>query len=277
MKFFAPLGVSSRSRLLASAVALALAGWLGEPARGQLADASPVAGEQGYRQLAPGVLRTVDPERKASEDFSIHDIVELLAVDPTFSWAKRIRIPHQVWTLEFSYKPIRFIELDVPVPGGRIARKQLWYLVYRVRNPGPDPVAFRPLIWLEGKDIERTYPDDYLQIATAAIRLREDPNRVLLNTVEMAREVPSSADGVDRSLWGVAIWEDVDPRTDLFSVYIEGLTNAYRWRDDPQTGRTVQRKTLQLNFWDPGDAFHEHEEEIRPGWPGDVDYRWVYR
>ena len=61
-----------------------------------------------------------------------------------------------------------------------------------------------------------------------------------------------------------------------FSVYVSGLTNAYRWGDaageykpsDPiLTGRTLYRKTLKLNFWRPADEYFEHEEEIRYGCP----------
>lgn len=250
-----------------------------ERAPGAEATVDPAASgpaTNGFRVLAPGVMRVVDPERKRDEDSSLHDIVELLAVDPGFTWAKGIRFEHQVWALEFRYKPVRFVEVDVPVPGGRLARKQLWYLLYSVRNPGPDSVEFRPQFSLEGRDIKRTYPDSLLQVAIPEIRLREDPRRALANTVEMAQEIPSSADGIDRSVWGVAIWEDVDPRTDLFSIYVGGLTNAYRWRDEPG-GRVVERKVLELNFWRPGDDVDGHEDEIRIGAPGGVDYRWVYR
>ena len=67
---------------------------------------------------------------------------------------------------------------------------------------------------------------------------------------------------------------------------IEGLTNAYRWEDPegawndgdpPGTGRTFTTKTLQLNFWRPGDEFDPHEDEIRFGIPGKEPYRWMYR
>ena len=34
-------------------------------------------------------------------------------------------------------------------------------------------------------------------------------------------------------MWGVATWEYVDPRMDFFSIYVKGLTNAYRFADPP--------------------------------------------
>ena len=88
------------------------------------------------------------------------------------------------------------------------------------------------------------------------------------------------------TVWGVATWENVDPRIDRFSIYASGLTNAYRWEDPPGAyqpgdtlgkGRKFTRKTLKLNFWRPGDEYYEHEKEFRLGIPGEVDYEWVYR
>ena len=36
-----------------------------------------------------------------------------------------------------------------------------------------------------------------------------------------------------KTVWGIVTWEDIDPRTKWFSIYVEGLTNAYRWKDAP--------------------------------------------
>src|SRR5690606_1259012 len=97
-------------------------------------------------------------------------------------------------------------------------------------------------------------------------------------------------------VWGVAMWEDIDPNIDFFSIYVGGLTNAYDWADPPGAfqagdppgkGRRFTQKMLQLNFWRPGDEHLEHEREIRFGVaPGRADlygvgdgvaYRWVYQ
>ena len=57
-----------------------------------------------------------------------------------------------------------------------------------------------------------------------------------------------------------------------------GLTNAYRWTDPqngfkagdaPATGRKYTYKTLQLNFWRPGDEFGIYEDQIYMGAPAD--------
>ena len=62
------------------------------------------------------------------------------------------------------------------------------------------------------------------------------------NSVEISGQpIPLSTATEDNSVWGVATWVDVDPRIDFFSIYINGLTNAYRWtdpRDGVQGGRS---------------------------------------
>jgi hypothetical protein len=237
----------------------------------------PLAGLRSpspYRQLAPGVLRDVAPDKMANETYSRHDVVELLKVNPAYDWAKDIRFDHAIWALEFSYKPVRFIEVDVPQPSGGLQRKTVWYLVYRVKNPGPEPVTFYPWFVLESKDpkIPKAYPDRLVPAAIPAIVAREDRNRRLANTVEIAGSIAAG-----KEVWGVATWTDIDPKIDSFSIYVSGLTNAYRWRDDPQKGRLLVRKTLELNFWRPGDEFFEHEGEIRLGGPDQPDHRWIYR
>lgn len=249
-----------------------------QPARTATRPSAPVSNGP-YRPLAPGVLKTISPERQDEEYFSRHDIVELLKVNPDFDWAKDIRFDHPIWDLEFTFKPMRMIKVDVPEPSGRLQRKLIWYLVYNVKNLGPDPVDFRPWFVLETLDGKKRYPDRVIPVAVPAIQRREDPRRKLLNSVEIAGEVPSSADGVDRSVWGVVTWEDIDPRIDHFALFISGLSSAYRWEDDPeQDKRTFTHKTLKLHFWRPGDQYYEHEAEIRLGTPdGKVDYEWVYR
>ena len=280
-----------------------------------LAQNAPADKAAKYRRLAPGVLETVDPMRALDESVSRHDIVELLAVDQGFDWAKDIPFRHDVWVLEFKFKPMRMVWVDVPQSGGRMQRKLIWYMVYSVTNPGKimhpvedkslgyelydkrqvyevkmvdRPIRFVPELLLEGhqfmKDDEgftKVYPDRVIPVADAAIRMREDRNRPFLTSVEISREI-----AVGETVWGAATWEDVDPRIVKFSVYVSGLTNSYRWKDETGgykqgdsigTGRKLFRKTLKLNFWRPSDEYFEHEKEIRYGVPGGVDYEWVPR
>ncbi len=233
----------------------------------------------GHRQLAPGVFREVPIEKSPKDTSSRHDVVELLKVNPNFAWAKDIRFEHPIWQLEFSYKPVRFIDVDVPTPSGKLERKRVWYLMFKVRNPGPEPVPFYPWFVLESRDekIQKAYPDRVIPVAMPLIAAREDRTRSIHSTVDLAGEIPPSGPGEDKSVWGVATWTDIDPRIDQFSIYVSGLTNGYQWTDDPVKGRLFKRKMLELNFWRPGDEYHEHEQEIRVGTPDKQEYRWVFR
>src|SRR5690606_6878299 len=138
--------------------------------------------------------------------------------------------------------------------------------------------------------------DRVLPLAVEAIQRREDPHRKLLDSVQIGNQpIPLSTPDEDRSVWGVATWVDVDPRIDLFSIYVKGLTGAYRFEDNPAElkpgdrpgkGRKYTQKTLKLNFWRPGDEYFESEKEIYVGVPkgiskddakAQVDHEWVFR
>jgi hypothetical protein len=255
--------------------------------------------DRAYRQLAPGVMKSVDASPQIEETHARHEIVELTAVDPKFDWAKDVDFRRDIWHLDFEFKPVRMIWVDVPQQGGKLQRKLIWYMVYNVTNPGKvlhpvrdengtykvetvdKPIRFVPEFLLVSDEFNKTYPDRFIPAALGPIRMREDPAREFLSTIDAVREIQPG-----ETIWGVAMWEDVDPRIDRFSVYVHGLTNAYQWQDEPGkfkpgdsigTGRRLARKTLKLNFWRPGDEFFEHEGEIQYGIPGEVDYEWVYR
>ena len=284
---------------------------------------------EGFRRLAPGILTTIPVDLRPEETSSLHDVIELrtqqnLKWTPNFypesrtlyAMAKDVKFRRPVTALELSFKPLRMIYVDIPQPSGKMQRKLIWYLVYRVRNTGEhlqpveqadgtyetesfaEPVRFLPSFALKSHEYSnKEYLDRVIPVAVAAIQQREDPNRPLLNSAQIAQKpIPVSTDRVDQSVWGVATWEDVDPRIDFLSIYVQGLSNAYQWVDPPGVykkgdnlgkGRRFTRKTLQLNFWRPGDEFQETEEEIRFGTaPGrenlygvqeGVDYTWIYQ
>jgi hypothetical protein len=314
---------------LCIAAALAIEGCLVTHANGQGASSAP-------RPFAPGVVTTIPPDFNPAETVLTHDLVEIRA-NPDAPWqpelltnsrtlygiSENVKFRRDVWCLEFSFKPLRMIYVDVPQPNGKMERKLIWYLVYAVRNTGGTltpteaadgtfsalpgqggPLRFIPSLVLEAQDrdasggrLYKAYLDRVIPAAYAAIRDREARNRTLLNSAQMAEEIIAvSAGSADGRLWGVATWEDVDPRIDFFSVYVGGLTNAYRWidppgeyqpGDPPGTGRRFVRKMLQLNFWRPGDEHYQDESEVRYGVPlgkselydvaPGVAYRWVYR
>jgi hypothetical protein len=226
------------------------------------------------------VWRNVDPARQSNEAHSTHDIIGLLRINQDIgarpwrnSIAKAVRFEHRVWALDFSYKPVRFVTVDVPGPNGRFQQKLVWYLPYRIKNNGDAPVQFVPRFVLESQDTGKVYPDQIIPPAMDAIRRREGTSHTVLNSAEVAGEIPPASSNEEESVrYGVATWTDIDPRTDRFSIYVQGLTNAYRWEDPPLEGTAGPRifpRVLQLNFWRPGDEHFPHEGEIRIGIPED--------
>lgn len=305
--------------------------------------------QQSKRVLAPGVLTTIEPEPLPKETY--HGPMALpritvkhpeLEFTPNLSektatvyeMAKHVTLRNKVWSLEFSFKPLRMIYVDIPESPGVVKRKLVWYLVYRVRNTGrhiePKQSAdavdefgekaytvgpathnafFFPHFVLEGeyydretnKYVRRAYLDRIIPEARVPIQLREDPQIPLHNSAEMMRTMlkqPSSEDEIstDNTAWGVATWMDVNPNIDFVSIYIQGLTNAFQFVEKPDgSGAVYRHKTLQLNFWRPGDSYLEHEKEFRYGVPvvenpaeqrqiltrygltDHLDHLWIYR
>ena len=298
-------------------------GWLVLCLCGSLGFGGELLGaEAGPRVLAPGIMTVIQPDKDEGDTYSgPRPFVEILQGIQGADWqpnyspqnetlaerAKQVVYRRSVWYLEFSFKPVRMTYVDFPGPDGRIERKLVWYLVYKVRNPGfhlgsaakPDPwghelpeiesvdhnVYFFPQFVLRCFDREESYIDRVLPRAVEKIQAIEDPGAGirLHNSVQISQvSIPVSTAEEDHSVWGVATWKDVDPQTDFFAVFVQRLTNAYRWEDPegafqagdpPGRGRVYTYKTLQLNFWRPGDGLRQHEREIRLGMPAFDDVR----
>jgi hypothetical protein len=282
-----------------------------------LADDGRPSPQTGFRRLAPGVL-TVIPPRASSDSHAIRgDLLEVTkGLAEERKWTPKQAAAHttliersknreferDIWCLEFAFKPPRFIDADMPVGNLQMQRKRLWYLVYRVRNTGgrrtvideddptkrtvepfETPVRFvphfvleslEPLTEEEGDSAYRSYLDRVVPNAMGPIRRREDPARELFDSASMAAtDIPP---GGER--WGVAVWEDIDPRIDFFTITVRGLTNAIRWRE--RQGATFAKdlppaaemehavECLRLDFWRPGDDRDEVDEEMNVGYAG---------
>jgi hypothetical protein len=312
------------SRICARTIAAALAALLSlhsGDASAQQQTSSPKS-PAGFRKLAPGVETTIPIVPDEEDTVTNHDMVEIQSAGAKIDWkpetqsqsttlaalTKDIPFRRPCWYLEFTFKPLRMIDVDMPRPDGRMERRQIWYLVYHVKNMGDhleaDPeggknvkleankpttqdIFFRPQFVLESPESNKAYLDRVLPLAVEAIQKREDPNRKLLNTVQIAEHpIPLSTADEDHSVWGVATWEYIDPNIDFFSIYVKGLTNAYRFGDpagafkqgDPAgKGRVYVQKTLKLNFWRPGDKYDPNEDELYYGRSKKVDHEWVFR
>ena len=152
-----------------------------------LTGGSGAAAEEGFRQLGPGVLTVVPPDRSVDDIVQRSDLHELAqgrgeewepghapSHETLIGLARDRQFLRDIWCLEFAYKPPRTIEIEVPGPDGALQRERVWYLVYRVRNlqaietadADPRPGSGRQIVFpkdAEGKEdltSPRTEPVD---------------------------------------------------------------------------------------------------------------------
>lgn len=211
-----------------------------------------------------------------------------------------------VWQLEFATLGLRQIKLSFKAPDGAVQNRHYWYLVYRVRNLGKSisydavkqdvvfpyvtnevkldaakeqsdlvPRTFQPTFeltgWIsdgKGEYGSVSYRDQYLPLVAKEVQRLEDPNQRLFNSLEIGDvEIPLSRAETDPGVWGVAVWEEVDPRLNYVSIQVKGLTNAYRIVASADGKIRVANKILQLNYWRPGDGAEQERDFVSFGIP----------
>ncbi len=172
--------------------------------------------------------------------------------------------------LKFRFYSPRLITVDIPGRGRRLC----WYMLYEVSNTDTkEPHRFIPDFELVTLDKPAVFHDQVLPVVQKAIEKIEDPTGHLdiKNSVTIASQPlpPAKPDAVPKWITGVAIWDDVDPETNTFSIFVSGLSNG--WSVDDKD--VVRRKTLQLNFKRIGDKNSKDSRDIRFVRPEE----WVYR
>jgi hypothetical protein len=182
----------------------------------------------------------------------------------------------KVWVLDFKFKDPRLIKVNVPGRGQKVC----WYLWYQVINNTSQAQTLIPDFELVTHDRNTVHHDQILPKVQDAIRQVEDPTDFLKikNSVTISAEPipPSRKNAEPRTVTGVAIWDDVDPDSNYYSIFVSGLSNGWAVTDDPtKPGEKsiVRRKTLQLNFKRLGDRFLQRSEEIHFVPPA----QWIYR
>lgn len=128
----------------------------------------------------------------------------------------------------------------------------------------------------EGEYVDEINPQIQQRVFVREFRERSADLK-LLNSVQAISEVldPVSVDDpepLQNAVYGVAIWRNVDPTTDYFTVIMTGFSNAYRITTDG--GQPVfEQKVIEQKFGRPGDEFLQDESEFRViGNP-----QWFYR
>lgn len=176
-----------------------------------------------------------------------------------------------IWVLDFAFKPMRLRTIEIPGKGRRVVH----YLYYQVINNTKQPRMFVPQFTLVTNTGKR-YEDTVLPQAVEIIKTREDETTPLHGAVDIVGVIPPNAEkeGIDDAVYGVAVWEGVDPAADRFSVYVRGLSDGYQIVTPPgsQEEQTLH-KTLRIDFIRLGDEFNLNEREIRLA---DPPYEWIY-
>ncbi len=276
------------------------------------------------RSFAPGVLTVIPPEIAGRDVHSLPmplpgispdyvnnaDQTEWKVINDTqtlMGQTRSVVFHRDVWQHEFSLLGLRQLNIKAANLEGRLRQRNIWYMVFRVRNVGAnvsheaveDPrfghvdyeprlnvenvdsttlpdrffATFQLLGWIQNPDTgeyrQVTYSDAVSPNITRLVRQEEDPDQPLLDKVQLAQTILEKypADSDQGGTWGVAIWYNVDPALDFISLKITGLTNAYRMEVNPDKSIGFKNKTLQLNFYRPGDGVEEAKDPIVYGIP----------
>jgi hypothetical protein len=176
-----------------------------------------------------------------------------------------------IWVLDFAFKPLRIKTVELPGKGRRV----LHYLYYKVVNRTGQPRMFVPQFTMVNEKGDK-FEDQVVPQAIPIIQAREDVTIPLLGAVNIMGMIPpSTKEGVDDAVYGVAVWDDWDPKADRFSIYVRGLSDGYKEIPAEKEGEksTVRYKTLRIDFIRRGDERNISEKEIELNDPA---FEWVY-
>ncbi len=279
---------------------------------------------QAQKSFAPGVLKVIKPVINGRDAHSLPmalpgisqeyidqaEKTQWNTIDDTDTLRGQTRsvIFHRdVWQHEFSFLPLRQLNVTAANLSGELRAKNIWYMVFRVRNVGAnvsheliedpkfgtidyepqqnvkslDPItlsdrffgSFQLSGWVQDPDTgeyrELTYSDRVSPKIGKLVRAEEDPGQPLLDKVQLAQSILERyPESTDEGgTWGVVVWYNVNPNLDFVSLKISGLTNAYRMEINPDKTITFENKKLQLNFYRPGDGIDQPDDRIQYGIP----------
>jgi hypothetical protein len=179
--------------------------------------------------------------------------------------------PEGIWILDFAFKPVRVVEVEVPGKG----RRKIHYMYYRVVNRTGEPRRFVPQFTLVADDGKKFEDSAAMPLAVKVVQAKEDPSKPLLGATQVIGTIPpSEKEGVDDAVYGVALWDDEDFTADAFSVFVRGLSDGFQKITPPEGGEPFTRfKAIRIDFARPGDEFSPHTGEIEIK---DPPYEWVY-
>ncbi len=159
------------------------------------------------------------------------------------------------WELEFKYLDPHRIEVQLP---GADKPETFWYMVYTVTNPSPRAQRFFPLFQLVTDDLQVHHTDTGISpLVFDAIRERHKLTHKYL--VHPTKAIGALLTGDDNARESVAVWRDIDPHVNGFTIYIAGLSGETRLVPNRRYDPKQPEKTLVK----AADG-HEREVEANP-------------
>ncbi len=223
----------------------------------------------------------------------------------SYASGEEINRQRNIWVMEVELKPMRMVFVETVDPKtGEKKKEQVWYLAYRTINrplanrkvdddtvpkndvePRPGPDMFIPAFNLVTYDNPVTQlpvevHDDVIvaealkQINRIERRYADDP--MYLNSVQIAQNLPPEVPAGtpdEKWIYGVAMFQGVDPNTDYFKVILRGFSNGYLKADGPDGKPVVSRKVGVQKFIRRGDRFDPNQAEFK----FDDNPKWDYQ
>lgn len=114
--------------------------------------------------------------------------------------------------------------------------------------------------------IQKTIFEREFRERAANLKLRNSVESIVPIKGEESWVSVNDADPLAQAVYGVAVWRNVNPDTDYFTIQMSGFSNAYKISPDG----VVERKIIEQRFGRPGDQFQQDEMEFRvlgsPNW-----------
>ncbi|MDA1014504.1 MAG: hypothetical protein O3A00_08650, partial [Planctomycetota bacterium] len=191
-----------------------------------------------------------------------------------------------LWMLEVQYKPLRMQRMKFIDPQTRKpVYEWIWYLVYRVINRELDRKAdasntvavngedAQPQLWFvpritlvtDDNGEQKMFPDRGLPEVQKQISVRE--GLTLLNSLQLSGAPPKLTPkdgGTENAAYGVAIWRGVDPKTDYFTIYMNGFSNSYKYVRGPVSFTKLQELSRNGGL-----------ETTDTVWDGVLEHEWA--
>jgi len=119
---------------------------------------------------------------------------------------------------------------------------------------------------------QKFYADEVNLQIQRSVFMREFKERSadlrLLNSVQAIFEVTdpvsvNDPDPLEKAVYGVAVWRNVDPKIDYLTVIMSGFSNAYRISTNGAGETVFEHKVIEQKFGRPGDIYNQQESEFR--------------